>query len=108
MKILLKGLNNPNIENDKSIKTINIPSNDVHESKQLKQLIYDNFTGYFENKTQDDFSLYSNGSFCEDYNINLKNNQIFEIKFILLGGKVIKYNNLFRVDLDHYLKVNLQ
>jgi len=90
MKILLKGI----FSSDNSNK---LTSLELEQEKHklnyyvsdIKSKIIENFKLLDQAILKNNFSLYSNGKFLlDDSPIKLAKNQIIEIKYTLLGGKV--------------------
>jgi hypothetical protein len=100
MKILLKGINIPNCSNSNNnnnnlntntIKTLEIKENIkiLNSPNELKKLINENFQEFSKKIQNENYEIYTNGKYLlENKQIILKNLQIFEIKFTIIGGKV--------------------
>ncbi len=88
MKILLKGIFSPNNSNKLTSISLDYKQNEFNFSiSDIKSKIIEDFKEDICNR---DFSLFSNGKFLVDNgSFALTNNQIIEIKFTLLGGKVV-------------------
>lgn len=90
MRLLLKGIKNlESKENCLETLEISEQNKSNHSLEHLKKLIFDNFKESFKDRKEEDFSIYSNGKFIQDKrDLKIYNNQILEIKYCLIGGKV--------------------
>lgn len=90
MKILLKGIHAS--DNSNKLTSFDLKQKENEENfniSNIKTHIIESFKEQNEDIINRDFSLFSNGKFLIDNDsIQFTNNQIIEIKFTLLGGKV--------------------